>query len=206
VRHHQFPKWLKRFYPRAIWDFSHKEHDKKVLYLTFDDGPCPETTPWLLDLLKTFGAKATFFCVGKNVADHPALVDRLNADGHTLGNHSFSHLNGFQVNTNTYIKDILKAEQSIQSNLFRPPYGRLTPHQHRKIKQLGYRTVFWSHISYDFDADLDRELRIKKTIEATKPGAVMVFHDSAKAFPQLKHELPQLLKHWANLGYEFARI
>ena len=206
MRHYKFPKWLKRFYPRAIWDFSRKVRNEKVIYLTFDDGPCPESTPWLLDLLKKFGAKATFFCLGKNVSDHPTLVNRITEAGHTIGNHGYNHLNGFRVKTNDYIKDVIKAERNIKSNLFRPPYGKLTPGQHKKIKRLGYHTVFWSHISYDFDSNLGTDLRITKTIEATKPGAVIVFHDSAKAYPQLKNELPQLMEHWKHQGYRFASI
>jgi len=206
VRQYKFPKWLKRFYPKAIWDFSFKTGEQKVLYLTFDDGPNPATTPLLLDLLKAFEAKATFFCIGKNVNDHPELLQQLKDEGHRIGNHSYSHPNGLKTNTEEYIKDIIKAERSIKSHLFRPPYGKMTPRQHKILGLLGYKTVFWSHISYDYDKELLASIRLEKTIEATKPGAVMVFHDSEKAFPQLQKELPELLQKWKTMGYSFAHL
>jgi len=206
VRHYKFPKWLKRFYPRAIWNFSSRASGKKIIYLTFDDGPHPNTTPWLLDLLKQYQAHATFFCLGKNAAEYPKLFDRLTAEGHTVGNHSQSHPNGLKVNTDEYVKDIINAERSIKSHIFRPPYGKITPGQHRKLKKLGYRVIFWSHITYDFDQKLPSNVRMEKIKSATKPGAVIVFHDSEKALPQLKVELPQLLEHWKKLGYRFATI
>lgn len=206
MRQYKFPKWLKRFYPKAIWDFSFKSGKKKVLYLTFDDGPNPSTTPWLLDLLQEHQAKATFFCIGKNANDHPELLKQLERAGHRIGNHSYSHPNGLKSNTEEYIKDIIKAERNIKSHLFRPPYGKMTPRQHKILGRLGYKTIFWSHIAYDFDKDLPATERMSKTIDATKPGAVMVFHDSDKAFPQLKNELPELLKKWQGMGYTFTHL
>lgn len=211
MRYFKFPKWLKRLYPDAIWDF-HTPHpeDKagfqKTLYLTFDDGPNPKTTNWLLALLAEYNAKATFFCLGNNVEQHPKLYQQLVNEGHQVGNHSYGHLNGFHTKTKDYINDVKEAAKSIDSNLFRPPYGRLTSSQHKGLKKQGFKTVFWSHISYDFDAGFSSEKRIKKTLDGAKDGGVVVFHDSDKAFPQLKAELPFLLKRWQELGFQFKSI
>lgn len=205
MRLYKFPKWLKRFYPGAIWDFSFSSPSKKI-YLTFDDGPNPITTDWILETLAAYQAKATFFCIGKNVELHPDLYAKLLQNEHTVGNHSFSHVNGFKVKTKEYLEDVQKAQKVINSVLFRPPYGKITPKQHRLITQLGFKTVFWSHISYDFDKNLGTEIRIKKLLEAVKPGAIVVFHDSDKAFPQLSVELPQILQTLGEKGYEFDNI
>lgn len=207
MRYYKFPKWLKRFYPDAIWDFSVSPDPKsKIIYLTFDDGPNPTTTAWLLDLLDEYDAKATFFCIGKNVADHPALYQQLLAKNHSVGNHSYSHLNGAFTNFNTYIADVKKAQDIIQSNLFRPPYGKIKPKQFRQLKALKLTTVFWTHISYDFDPALDSNTRISKTLQGVNNGSIVVFHDSDKAFPQLKKELPNLMDKWAAEGYKFLAI
>lgn len=205
MRLYKFPKWLKRFYPGAIWDFSFSSPSKKI-YLTFDDGPNPITTNWILETLAAYQAKATFFCIGKNVELHPDLYAKLFQNEHTVGNHSFSHVNGFKVKTKEYLEDIKKAQKVINSVLFRPPYGKITPKQHRLISQLGFKTVFWSHISYDFDKNLGAETRIKKLLDAVKPGAIVVFHDSDKAFAQLSVELPQILQTLGEKGYEFDCI
>lgn len=205
MRLYKFPKWLKRFYPGAIWDFSFSSPSKKI-YLTFDDGPNPITTDWILETLTAYQAKATFFCIGKNVELHPDLYAKLLQNAHTVGNHSFSHVNGFKVKTKEYQEDVQKAQKVINSVLFRPPYGKITPKQHRLISQLGFKTVFWSHISYDFDKNLGAEIRIKKLLEAVKPGAIVVFHDSDKAFSQLSDELPQILQTLGEKGYEFDNI
>ncbi|MCC7454746.1 MAG: polysaccharide deacetylase family protein [Crocinitomix sp.] len=205
MRLYKFPKWLKRFYPGAIWDFSFSSPSKKI-YLTFDDGPNPITTDWILETLAAYQAKATFFCIGKNVELHPDLYAKLLQNEHTVGNHSFSHVNGFKVKTKEYLEDIKKAQKVINSVLFRPPYGKITPKQHRLITQLGFKTVFWSHISYDFDKNLRAETRIKKLLDAVKPGAIVVFHDSDKAFAQLSVELPQILQTLGEKGYEFDNI
>jgi peptidoglycan/xylan/chitin deacetylase (PgdA/CDA1 family) len=209
IRTYKFPKWLKGFYPKAIWDFSVKAGDvspKKSIYLTFDDGPNPKTTPWLLELLDKHKAKATFFCLGKNVRDHADLFQEIIAKGHAVANHSMHHLNGWQTKKEEYVNDVMEAQQYIPSNLFRPPYGRMKKGQHRAIKALGLTTVFWSHITYDFDAKLSSENRTKRTKKAVKNGAILVFHDSEKAFPQLQKELPKLLDYAQKEGFHFSKI
>ncbi len=205
MRFYKFPKWLKRFYPGAIWDFSFTNASKKI-YLTFDDGPNPVTTEWILNTLSAYQAKATFFCIGKNVFQHPELVEIIAQNGHAIGNHSHSHVNGFKLNTIDYIEDIRKAKKEINSVLFRPPYGKITPKQHKLVNQLGLTTVFWSHISYDFDMTLSSEKRLKKLFAQIKSGSIVVFHDSDKAFPQLFNELPIILKTLMEKGFEFESI
>jgi peptidoglycan-N-acetylglucosamine deacetylase len=203
MRFHTFPRWLKRFYPGAIWDL---EGPGKTIYLTFDDGPHPLTTPWLLDVLDQYQAKATFFCLGKNVADHPALFEEIIRRGHSVGNHGMHHLKGFETPCETYLDDVHAAQKYIPGNLFRPAYGKITRGQFKAIKQLGYRVVFWSVMPYDFDAAFDPGKRLNITRKKTAPGSILVFHDSEKAFPQLKPELPKLLEEWKASGYRFEKI
>lgn len=214
MRYYKFPKWLKPIFPGAIWDFSFLPQPissldglpHPVIYLTFDDGPNPETTPWLIALLRSYNAKATHFCLGKNVEHYPTLYQELLDQGHAVGNHSQDHLNGFYTTTKEYVQNITRASTFISSNLFRPPYGKITPNQYNKLKQRGYKTVFWSHITYDFDKDLTSKKRKAKTIKRVKHGSIVIFHDSIKAHPQLKAELPDLLHYWHKKGYVFEVI
>lgn len=198
------PKWLRLVYPGAIWEFSSSDPS---IYLTFDDGPCPSTTPWLLDLLREYEAKATFFCIGKNIEDHPELVQRIRDEGHRIANHSYSHLKGTETEDTTYIDDILKGAQLSQSKLYRPPYGKIKTSQYRKLRnQHQLQAVFWSVLSYDYDATLPSAERLEKMRKLVKPGKVIVFHDSEKAFPQLQKELPLLLEEWKNRKILFNSI
>jgi len=209
VRYYKFPKWLKWLYPNAIWDFSFSNQsnsEEKSLYLTFDDGPNPITTNWILTELAKFNAKATFFCIGNNIKKQPNLFDEIKQQGHSFGNHTMHHLKGWKTKKKNYLEDIRQAHQLINSDLFRAPYGKLTPLQFKALKKEGFRVVFWSHITYDFDSNLATEMRLKKAIERAKDGAIIVFHDSDKAFNQLKDELPVLLKKWKEQGYQFKAI
>lgn len=212
MRYFKFPKWLKRFYPDAIWDFyftakpEDTDRHTKTLYLTFDDGPNPATTDWILNLLDKFKAKATFFCIGNNVLKHPNLFASLTAKGHQIGNHSHNHLNGFHTKTKAYISDIEQAALYIPSSLYRPPYGKMTTKQYKKLKKIGFTTVFWSHISYDFDPTFSSEQRLETALKMASDGGIVVFHDSDKAFPQLQNELPILLEKWTEMGFQFKSI
>lgn len=214
MRYYKFPKWFKPLYPGAIWDFYFKENgenafektDKGVIYLTFDDGPNPDTTKWILDLLLQYNAKATFFCLGKNVRNHPELFQKIKDQGHQIGNHTFQHLNGFNTKTKIYIQDVFEAAKLIDSQLFRPPYGKLSPKQFNQLSENNFKTIFWSHITYDFDKVLATAKRQKKTLKRVKNGSIVVFHDSDKAFPQLENELPTLLEHWHQEGYRFEGL
>ena len=156
--------------------------------------------------MNQYNAKATFFCIGKNVEEHPKLYEQLGLNGHQIGNHSHNHINGIQSKTKAYITDVQEAEKLIDSKLFRPPYGKMTTKQHKQLKKLGFKTVFWSHINYDFDPTLASEKRLETTLKMAKDGGIIVFHDSDKAFPQLKAELPILMDHWHKLGFQFKAI
>ena len=207
IRFYKFPKWLKGFYPGAIWDFFLKsDSSSKVVYLTFDDGPTKDVTKWILHELDKVNAKATFFCVGENVKNLPNLFDEYIKGGHAVGNHTMNHLNGPKTSNEKYIKNVLKAKKHIESNLFRPPYGKCTPKQFKQISLLGFKTIFWSHLTYDYDMSLSSYKRIRAFKENVKDGSIVVFHDSLKAFPQLKTDLPILLCFLSDKGFSFKAI
>jgi peptidoglycan/xylan/chitin deacetylase (PgdA/CDA1 family) len=185
------PNLLKKIYPKGlVWDIKSED----AIYLTFDDGPHPEATPFVLSELEKYKALATFFCIGKNVLAYPKIYQKIIEKGHKIGNHTYSHLNGWHVNNETYLEDILKAQKLIQSNLFRPPYGRIKKNQAKCIQNLGYQIILWDVLSGDFDEKISPEKcweNIKKNI---KPGCIIVFHDSSKAFERMKYALPKTLE------------
>jgi len=196
------PKIIKLTFPSFVWHIPEKEN---VVYLTFDDGPIPETTPWLLSLLKKFDAKATFFCVGDNVRKYPYLYNRLLDEGHTVGNHTFNHLVGWKTEVGEYIDNINKAKTFINSNLFRPPHGLLKNAQFQLIKE-DYKVVMWDVLSMDYDNKISPEQCYKNVIDHVKPGSIVVFHDSIKAWDNLKYALPKALEYLSELGYTFSSI
>ena len=204
MRLYTFPKWLRWLYPGAIWDFSFKK--EKSIYLTFDDGPNPEITEYLLDLLASYNAEATFFCIGKNVQKHPELFEKIKTAGHSVGNHSMTHPNGWWSFNKGYYEDVEQANKLIQSNLYRPPYGRVGLSQFRHLKKQGYQIYFWSVVSYDFDPGLRAKKLIKKMKRLTFPGAIFVFHDNPKALSVLKSELPLLMEFWQSKDYTFKKV
>jgi len=182
---------------------------EKVIYLSFDDGPHVEATPFVLAELKKYNAKASFFCIGKNVEAHQNLYAQIIQEGHTVGNHTYDHVNGWKTNTAEYIQNIELAGKLIESNLFRPPYGRITRSQIHKIKadkNLPQEIIMWDVLSGDFDLTLSPEACTKNVIKNTSEGSIVVFHDSAKAFERLKIALPAMLSHFTNLGYTFEAI
>src|SRR3989344_5329540 len=187
MRFFQIPKWSRIIYSDAIWDFFSEKTNS--IYLTFDDGPCPESTLWILDLLKKYNAKATFFCLGKNVVKYPELFEEIRKQGHSIANHGMNHLDGFKNTTEAYVTDVSEASKLIPSNLFRPAYGRIKKSQFTALKKQGFQFVFWSLLTYDFDATLVSHKRVEIIQKKTKPGSILVFHDSEKAFPQLQKEL-----------------
>lgn len=188
-------------YPQRMWSIDTKE---KVVYLTFDDGPHPVITPFVLDALKKYNAKATFFCIGKNVADHPAIYKRILDEGHATGNHTNNHLNGWKTNNTTYYDDVLAASLYIDSGLFRPPYGRMRSSQVKMLKR--YKIVMWDVLSGDFDESASKERCLENVTHHAAPGSVIVFHDSQKAFPRLEHILPASLSFFSENGYQFKAI
>ena len=201
------PWWLKKLFPSYEWAIQTKE---KHIYLSFDDGPHPQATPFVLDELKKHGAKATFFCIGKNVVAYPDIYKRILEEGHSVGNHTYNHLNGWKSKDESYISDIVHAANYIDTNLFRPPYGRITTFQskniHRAMKIDKARIIMWSVLSGDFDRTLTAERCMQNVILNSAKGSIVVFHDSEKAFPILKEILPAVLQFFYKEGYECRKI
>ena len=195
------PFWLRALYPNCTWKIPSKE---KVIYISFDDGPHPEATPFVLAALKKFNAKATFFCIGNNVLKHPNVYESILLQGHQVGNHTYDHLNGWKTETPTYIENIKDATNLIESNLFRPPYGRITRKQIKNIKsdsKCPQHIIMWDVLSGDFDLKLTGEDCAKNVIKNTQPGSIIVFHDSQKSWERMSVALPIVLAYFSNLGY-----
>ncbi len=198
--------WLvKKFiYPDYVWSIPCKE---KKIYLSFDDGPHPTVTPFVLDQLKQYNAQASFFCIGKNVVEHPDIYNRIISEGHSVGNHTYNHLNGWQADDKTYLKNIIMAGKYINSSLFRPPYGRITRFQATQLMdKLHYNIVMWSVLSGDFDINLSPEDCWQNILKATTSGSIIVFHDSEKAKKRLVYTLPKLLQYYKEREYNFEKI
>ena len=175
------------------------------MYFTFDDGPIPEVTPLVLDLLKKYNAKATFFCIGDNVRKHPEIYQRILHEGHSTGNHSYSHFNSWKVSSKVYMKDVEAAQPYISSTLFRPPYGKLTPITLFKLRRK-FRIIMWDVISGDFDEKVPAQQVEKNVLENAVNGSVIVFHDSLKAAPRMLHVLPKVLDYFSAKGFSFHSI
>lgn len=199
------PKWVRKLYGGSIWQMPDTE---KNIYLTFDDGPHPVITPFVLDELSKYDAKATFFCVGKNVQAFPGVYNRILEEGHAVGNHSFDHLDGWKTNNIVYKSNIIEASKFIDSDLFRPPYGRITWNQQKDLTSAipAFKIVMWSLLSGDFDRDITPEQCYKKVLKNTKSGSVIVFHDSEKANKRMSYALPRVLKYFFERGYFFEKI
>lgn len=196
------PKIIPRLFPSLIWCFETQE---KTVYLTFDDGPNPEVTPWVLEQLAKYNAKATFFCLGKNVEQYPETFQRIKDVGHAVGNHSYSHLKGWEMRTGRYVEDVDLADSFIHSNLFRPPYGRIKPSQIRRLEER-YNLIMWGIISSDYSSLTSPRKCVKNVIGHVHPGAIIVFHDSKKAFGNLRYALPKVLEFLAQNGYRCEAI
>ena len=200
------PFWLRLIYKSCIW---RKPTQERVLYLSFDDGPHPEATPFVLEQLAIFDAKASFFCIGKNVQLYPDIYAALIDANHTVGNHTQNHMNGWKNNTANYIVDIQEATNSISSNLFRPPYGRISFAQIKALRSdpsLPQDIMMWDVLSGDFDTTITGDECAQNVIQHAGPGSIIVFHDSAKAMDRLRVALPKVLSHFSNLGYQFKAL
>lgn len=188
--------------PFLTWEAKTKE---KNLYLTFDDGPTPGITDNILNILETYNAKATFFCIGEMVKNHPRLYASILDAGHSTGNHTFSHLNGWKTGTKKYLSDINEASVLINSKLFRPPFGKITPAQVLKLRK-HYKIVMWSLLSNDFDENISKEIDIDNLINHSTPGSIIVFHDSEKAYKKCIYTLPRLIEHFNKKGFVFKKM
>lgn len=209
----RIPRVIKLLYPKRIWDVATRE---KSLYLSFDDGPIPEITPWVLDQLKKYNARASFFCIGDNVSKHPDIFRMVVEQGHTVGNHTHNHLNGWRTSVATYLENVRQAQEVIERELpqrtglknaiFRPPYGKIRNVQAKKLQQEGYSVVMWSIVSMDYDQRLSSEKVLQNVLKNAVPGSIIVFHDSIKAEKNLKAVLPQVLEHFQKQGYSFKAL
>ena len=199
------PWLLKKLYPNLIWS---ARPGARCIYLTFDDGPIPIVTPFVLNILKQHHAKATFFCIGDNVTKHPDIFEEVKNDGHVIGNHTFNPLKGWITPNDTYIENFSQADKLLDTSLFRPPYGRIKRAQIKLLNNArpGLKIIMWDVLSGDFDMSLKPEECLKNVLKHTQDGSIIVFHDSVKAFPRLKQVLPLALEQWSKEGYSFLPL
>lgn len=199
----------KILFSNYIWEIPNKS---KKVYLTFDDGPIPVVTEWVLDTLKKENIKATFFCIGDNIKKHPEIFKRIINEGHSIGNHTFNHLKGWETNTNVYLENFNLCEDEIQknsgknTNLFRPPYGKIKLSQSRLLRKKGYKIIMWDIITFDFDTKTTPEKCFSNVNDNVASGSIIVFHDSIKAEQNLRYALPKAIKQLKEKGFEFDVI
>ena len=197
------PGFIQFLFPGFLW---RSDSDARQLYLTFDDGPVPEITPWVLDVLKEYSALATFFCVGENVLRSPEIYRRIRNEGHAVGNHTYNHISGWSHDPAEYMDNVSSCAEVVDSVLFRPPYGRLGRKHARSLRGSNYRIVMWDILSGDFDTDIDPDRCYRNVIDNASPGSIIVFHDSVKAEVNLRSALPKVLSFFADRNYSFLPI
>ena len=195
-----FLRWL---FPHALWRMD--RHQKSV-YLTFDDGPIPEATPFILDTLDRFNAKATCFMVGENAVKYPHLLEEVRRRGHQVGNHTYNHMSGMRHFTWTYLANIKKADEVLHTRLFRPPHGWIRTVQYRVLRHIGIKVVMWDVVTRDYSRLLTADDVLHNVKRFTRPGSIITFHDSLKSIEKLKHALPEALAWLQEQGYEFRII
>lgn len=198
----QTPDFIRKLIPGAVWRLPQKE---KTIYLTFDDGPIPEITPWVLDLLKKYDIKATFFCVGDNVHKYPEVFKMITDAGHAVGNHTFNHLQGFKVKSSKYVENVELADSYIHSKLFRPPHGHLRINQGRKLANR-FKLIMWDVVTRDYNKKLSGEYVLNVVKRYARNGSLIVFHDSIKAEKNMKYALPKAIEFLISQGYKFKKI
>lgn len=209
------PRFIKKMFPNYVWDIATTH---KVIYLTFDDGPTPEITNWTLNLLKQYQAKATFFCIGNNIEKHPEIFQNILKHGHAIGNHTQNHVKGWKTDTDLYIKEttqtqsIINAEiakannyKGAESNLFRPPFGKIKNKQGKALIALGYKIIMWDILAFDWK-DTSPETCYNNAISKTTQGSIIVFHDSVKAAKNMQYVLPKVLEYFSKKGYSFKAL
>jgi peptidoglycan/xylan/chitin deacetylase (PgdA/CDA1 family) len=199
---------IKKLFSNYVWAIPNTENK---IYLTFDDGPIPQVTEWVLEELKKYNVKATFFCIGDNIEKHPEIFKKVLGEGHAIGNHTFNHLNGWKTTTETYLENFDRCKESIQqfaisnltSKIFRPPYGKIKRSQAKAIRKSGYKIIMWDVLSVDFDPTLSREKCLQNVLSNVESGSIIVFHDSIKALKNLEYVLPKTLEFLKEKGFVF---
>lgn len=212
----KIPRFVKKLYPKRIWEGP---ENGKSIYLTFDDGPIPGVTPWVLEQLRKYGAKATFFCIGDNIRKHPEVFKKVISEGHAVGNHTYNHLNGWKTSTKEYLLNMEAGQKILEEQLpknsettglknvlFRPPYGRMKEKQARKLQQQGYKVVMWDVLSMDYDQKVSPEACYQNILKNAGKGSIIVFHDSLKAEKNLKIALPKVLEYYRGKGFNFRKL
>lgn len=204
---------IKKIFSNLTWDIPNSE---KKVYLTFDDGPTPELTEWILEILKKNEIKATFFCVGENLVKYPDLAKKIILEGHIIANHTYNHLNGWKTSNKKYFENInlcdavlnkaILGESKIQPNLFRPPYGKIKPSQARILRKMGYKIIMWDVLSADYLQTISTETCLNNVTTNTTSGSIIVFHDNPKALKNLEYALPQSIQFLKENGYTFDVI
>lgn len=207
------PQIVKRIFPKYTWDLGHVNNDR--IYLTFDDGPTPNITEFVLKQLSLYDAKATFFCIGDNIQKHAEVFDLILSQGHTVGNHTMNHLKAWKSNHDTYIQNVIECEEIIKKytksyqniqKLFRPPYGQISHSKFKTLDNLGYQTILWDVLSKDWQLTTSPEECFRNVIKNVKPGSIIVFHDSIKASRNIKATLPKVLEYFTKKGFVFETI
>jgi len=201
---HHSPFWLKAFFPGFIWHIPTQE---KKIFLTFDDGPIPDITESVLETLAHYKAKATFFCIGNNVEKHPEIFQKLLTNNHSIGNHTFNHMNGWKTEDDVYLENIKQCDAALNlpTKLFRPPYGRIKKSQSLVVKK-ERQIIMWDVLSGDFSKEITQEICLRKSIQHARPGSIVLFHDSIKAATNMQYALPRFLEHFSNLGFSFEAM
>lgn len=203
------PNIVQSLFRGIVWKVNQTQ---KTIHLTFDDGPNPIVTEWVIETLALYQAKATFFCVGDNITKNPIVFNKIIDSGHSIGNHTNNHLNGWQVSTEQYIDNVRMAQQKVDEfrvsnkHLFRPPYGKIKPKQYQLIKQQGYKIVYWDVLTYDFDVTLNITKLLSLMEKKITNGSIICMHDSEKSFENLKQLLPQILQIYSKKGFEFRAL
>jgi len=201
--------WMRALFPNYVWKLPNNQNK---VYLTFDDGPVPIITEWVLDILQKENIKATFFCIGENIEKHPEIFSRIVTENHIVGNHTFNHLNGWKTSTKNYLANSNLFEDTIQKSkfkiqkLFRPPYGKIKPSQGKAIRRKGYKIIMWDVISYDFDSKILPEKCLQNVLKNVENGSIIVFHDSKKAEKNLKYALPKAITTLKEKGFTFDAL
>ncbi len=207
----KIPKIIKELFPNYIWDVR---NENKTIYLTFDDGPIPDVTEFVLEQLKKYNAKATFFCIGDNIKKHPEIFKKIISDGHVIGNHTMNHIQAWGTNKELYLQNVMECENCIREYIdvdsiqkyFRPPYGQISVSKLGAVKKLGYKIVLWDTLSKDWEQTFSKENCLQNVIQHVESGSILVFHDSVKASKNLKYVLPEVLHYFSEREYTFDSI